>query len=651
MDGDVLWEPTEAVVERSKMGRLRRQIERRHGIIFAGYPELWQWSVDNLEQFYAELVEFCDIRFTDRPREVLTTRRVPEAEWFPGGTLNYAEHLIRALPEDGVVVRGISETRDERTLTAGELRRDVGRIRAGLVKLGVGPGDRVAGYLPNIPEAVAAFLAVGSIGAIWVVCPPEFGLHSVVDRLGQVEPKVLLAVDGYRFAAKDFDKGAEVGSIRRALPTVEKLVWLPYLGVSEPPSDALLWDDAFAVDGEVTFTPVPFDRTLCILFTSGTTGLPKALPHTHGGMLVEHHKWLGLHIDSGPGDTFFWFSTTGWVVWYLVVSSLLTGAQTILMDGSPIHPGLEKQWEVIEKHRVTQFGVSSAYLLACQRAGMKPGEQFDLSSLRVTQVAGAPYPPRGWEWFYEAVGKNILLESPCGGTDVTGTFIGGAPMVPVLSGRQACVYLGVRVEAWNEQGEPVIGVPGELVLTTPIASMPKALWNDPGGERLNETYYSIFPDVWNQRDWVIFHENNSCSVVGRSDATLNRAGVRLGPSEYYATLDAMPEIQDALVVHVQRPEDDQGQLCLFVVLSEGCVLDDALRARINERLASTLSPRHVPDVLEAVSDVPKTLTGKKLEVPVRRILEGAAVEDVTSAGTLSNPESVGQYVHIAEAIK
>jgi acetoacetyl-CoA synthetase len=409
----------------------------------------------------------------------------------------------------------------------------------------------------------------------------------------------------------------------------------------------LEWDSVFGKPGEVRFESVPFDHTLYVLFTSGTTGLPKAVPHSHGGPLLEHHKWLGLHADLGPGDRFFWFSTTGWVVWNISVSALTMGASIVVMDGSPTAFGLDKQWRMVEELGITHLGASTAFVLACKDAGLHPGRDFDLSSLRVGLVGGSPYPPEGWEWWYREVKGDMLVGCSSGGTDVAGTFIGGSPLVPARSGRQACVYLGVRVEAWDEAGNPVVGVPGELVVTTPLPSMPKALWGDSDGSRLRETYYGTFPEVWDQQDWVIFYEDRSCSVIGRSDATLNRAGVRLGPAEYYTVLEELPGIREALVVHVQTGTSKDGELCLFLVLAPGAELDDALLAEVRQSLATRLSPRHVPDVIQAVPDLPKTLTGKRLEVPVRRILEGADPDTVTSRGTLANPEALEAFVALA----
>lgn len=646
MDGDILWTPPVHARQATKMGRLMDAVQSRHGLTLTGYEDFWRWSVDHVAEFYADLADFCDVRFTDQPREVLTTTDVPAATWFPGASLNFAEHVFRALPT-GPVVTGVSEVRADVVWTDDDLRAEVGRIRAGLVALGVGVGDVVAGYLPHIPETLAAFLATASLGAVWAVCPPEFGVHSVVDRLGQVEPTVLLAVDGYRFGGKDFDRREQVRTIRAALPTVTNLVWLPYLGQVDPAAGETLWQDVFSSDGGLEFEPVPFDHTLYVLYTSGTTALPKAIPHSHGGPLLEHHKWLGIQADLGPGDTFFWFSTTGWIVWNLAASALLTGAAVVTFDGSPIHPDLGRQWQLVEDLKVTHLGASTAYLMGCMRAGMKPGAEFDLSSLRIGLVGGSPFPAAGWEWFYDAVKSDVMVGCSCGGTDVAGTFIGGSPLVPVRSGRHACVYLGVDVQAWDEHGQPVVGRPGELVVTTPLPSMPKAFVGPDGESRLRDTYYSTFDGVWDQHDWVTFYEDGSSSVIGRSDATLNRAGVRLGPSEYYAVLEALPEIQEALVVHLQDRNVEAGEIFLFVVLAVGQALDDDLAGKIKKTLASSLSPRHVPDVLLAVQDIPKTLTGKKLEVPVRRILEGAAAQEVTSAGTLANPASVEEFVRIA----
>jgi acetoacetyl-CoA synthetase len=647
VDGDILWAPPDDARETTKMGRFMSAVALRHDVTLHSYDDFWRWSVEHLEDFYAELADFCDVRFTDPPTEVLSSRVVPEARWFSGATLNFAEHIFRALPT-GTVITGISEVRDPIVWSDADLRIEVGRIRHGLAQLGVGRGDVVAGYLPHIPETIAAFLATASLGAIWAVCPPEFGVNSVRDRLGQVDPKVLLAVDGYRFGGKDFDRREQVTTIREALPSVESLIWLPYLTDAPPPEGALLWSDAFGVEAGLEFVPVPFDHTLYVLYTSGTTALPKAIPHSHGGPLLEHHKWLGIQADLGPGDTFFWFSTTGWIVWNLAVSALLTGAATVTFDGSPIYPDLTRQWQLLEDLEITHLGASTAFMMGCMRSGLKPGAEFDLSSLRIGMIGGSPFPAEGWEWFYETVKSDVMLGCSCGGTDVAGTFIGGAPLVPVRSGRHACVYLGVDVQAWDEQGQSVVGTPGELVVTTPLPSMPKALWGEGGESRLRDTYYSTFEGVWDQHDWVIFYPDGSSSVIGRSDATLNRAGVRLGPAEYYSVLESMPEVHESLVVHLQDRNIEAGEIYAFVVLTGDHRLDDALRKRIAQKLSSSLSPRHVPDVVLAVADIPKTLTGKKLEVPVRRILEGASAEDVTSPGTLANPGAVEEFVRIAE---
>jgi acetoacetyl-CoA synthetase len=629
------------------MGHFMAAVSRRHSEELTTYDDFRAWSVEHLEDFYAELAGFCGVRFTDPPREVLTTRVVPDATWFPGATLNFAEHVFRALPS-GPVITGVSEVRDTMIWSDEDLRRETSRIRNGLLELGVRQGDVVGGYLPHIPETIAAFLATASIGAIWAVCPPEFGVNSVVDRLGQVNPKVLLAADGYRFAGKDFDRRAEVETIRASLPTVQTLVWLPYLTYAAPAAGARRWQDVFRTESELEFAAVPFDHTLYVLYTSGTTALPKAVPHSHGGPLLEHHKWLGLQADLGPGDTFFWFSTTGWIVWNLAVSALLTGAATVTFDGSPIYPDLRRQWQLVEELKITHLGASTAYLMGCMRAELKPGSSFDLSSLRVGMVGGSPWPAEGWEWFYRSVKPDIMVGCSCGGTDVAGTFIGGSPLVPVRSGRHACTYLGVDVQAWDTSGQPVVGEPGELVVTTPLPSMPKALWGEGGSERLHETYYSTYEGAWDQHDWVIFYPDGSSSVIGRSDATLNRGGVRLGPSEYYSVLENMPEVREALVVHLQDRNIEAGEIYAFVALTPGCSLNDALRKRITTTIASALSPRHVPDEVLAVTDIPKTLSGKKLEVPVRRILEGVATAGVTSAGTLANPDSIGEFVRIAQ---
>jgi acetoacetyl-CoA synthetase len=561
---------------------------------------------------------------------------MPGARWFPDATLNYAEHCV------GGTIRSYSQTRDATVVM--DLAEQVGRARAGLERLDVTKGDRVAAYMPNIAETVVAFLATASLGAIWSSCAPEFGTRSVVDRFQQIEPKVLLTIDGYRYGAKDIDRRDEVAAIRAALPTLEATVTLPYL---RDEVDGLSWSDFIADATPPAFEPVPFDHPLYILYSSGTTGLPKAIVHGHGGILLEHLKALALHGDLGPADNFFWFSTTGWMMWNYLVSGLLVGATITLFDGDPAHPDLSTLWNLAAEAGITSFGTSAPFLLACRKAGLRPATDLNLSKLRSVGSTGAPLPPEGFDWVYDAVGRDLMLASISGGTDVCTAFVGMSPLLPVRSGQIACRFLGAKVEAYDETGTPVVGEQGELVITEPMPSMPVAFWNDPTGERYRAAYFEDYPGVWRHGDWITVNNDGSCVITGRSDATLNRGGVRLGTSEFYSVVEGLPEIADSLVVHLEDDEGGVGELLLFVALQEGATLDDALKARIAAELRKTLSPRHVPDAVIAVPSVPRTLSGKKLEIPVKRILTGIPADSAASRGALADPAALAAFEEFA----
>jgi acetoacetyl-CoA synthetase len=571
---------------------------------------------------------------------------MPGARWFPDARLNWAEHALRLAGRQAtdVVVIAHSQTRDPVQLTAAELRDAVARVRGGLQRLGVGPGDRVAAYLPNVPEAMVALLASASLGAIWSSCAPEFGIRSVIDRFGQIEPKVLLAIDGYRWGDREVERADEVAAIRAALPSVRATVELPYLrpGHRSIP-DAISWQELSAEPGNLAFEQVPFDHPLYILYSSGTTGLPKPIVHGHGGILLEHTKCLALQHDLGAGDRFFWYSTTGWMMWNLLVSGLLVDATVVLYDGSPAHPDLMHLWRLAEEVGITCFGTSAPFLMACRKDRLEPGRELDLSRIRSIGSTGAPLPAEGFRYVYEAVGPDLQLASMSGGTDVCTAFVGVSPLVPVWEGEISCRLLGCRVEAFDSEGRSIVGEQGELVLTAPMPSMPVAFWNDPDGSRYRAAYFEDFPGVWRHGDWVTITERGSCVISGRSDATLNRGGVRIGTAEFYAVVEALPEVADSLVIHLE----DEDRLVLFLALRDGLSLTNELRARIVATLRTSLSPRHVPDEMVAVPAVPRTLSGKKLEVPVKRILSGTPVEEAASRGSLANPDSLHAFVAIA----
>jgi acetoacetyl-CoA synthetase len=571
---------------------------------------------------------------------------MPGAQWFPGALLNYAEHMVGADEDAGrnaVVAR--SQTRDPVELTFGELREQVARARAGLVRLGVRRGDRVVAYLPNIPETLVAFLAAAGLGAVWASCAPEFGARSVVDRFGQVEPTVLLTVAGYGYGSKDIDRRDQVAEIRACLPTVRHVVQVPYGEHTLP--DTLSWDELLAEPGAATVEPLPFAHPLCVLFSSGTTGKPKAIVHSHGGILLEHLKNHGLSWDLRPGDRILWFSTTAWMMWNALVSGLLVGASIVMIDGNPLHPDLRWQWRLAEETGATLMGASPGFLMACRSDGVRPTEEFDLSRVRQIGAAGSPLPPEGYRWVAEQFGPDVLLNVGSGGTDVCSGIVQGSPLQPVWVGEIAGPCLGVDAQAFDEKGERVVGELGELVITAPMPSMPVGFWGDPGGSRYRGTYFDVYPGVWRHGDWVRFSEVGSAVIAGRSDATLNRGGVRLGTAEFYRVVEELPEVADSLVVHLEDPAGGNGELLLYVQLRPGIDLDDALRRRIATALRTELSPRHIPDGIAAVPVVPRNRTGKKLELPAKRILLGAALDEVASRDVLADPTSLDPFVALA----
>ncbi len=628
----------------SEIARFLDWLRRERGLAFDGYDELHRWSVEDLEGFWSAVAEFYAVRFATPPERVLGRREMPGAEWFPGATLNYAEHAVGG-PDDEVAVLAYSQTRDRVELTWEQLRDQVARARAGLARLGVGRGDRVVAYLPNIPEALVAFLATVGLGAIWASCAPEFGARSVVDRFGQVEPTVLLTVAGYGYGNKDIDRREQVAEIRAGLPTLRHVVHVPYGNQALP--DALGWAELLAEPGELAWEPVPFAHPLCVLFSSGTTGKPKAIVHSHGGILLEHLKNHGLSWDLHEGDRILWFSTTAWMMWNALVSALLVRASIVMIDGNPLHPDLRWQWRLAEETGATLMGASPGFLMACRQEGVRPAAEFDLSRVRQIGAAGSPLPPEGYRWVAEQFGPDVLLNVGSGGTDVCSGIVQGSPLQPVWVGEIAGPCLGVDAQAFDEKGERVVGELGELVITAPMPSMPVGFWGDADGSRYRGTYFDTYPGVWRHGDWVRFSEVGSAVIAGRSDATLNRGGVRLGTAEFYRVVEELPEVADSLVVHLEDPAGGHGELLLYVQLRPEADLDDALRRRISTALRTELSPRHIPDGIAAVPVVPRNRTGKKLELPAKKILLGAALDDVASRDVLADPTSLDSFVELA----
>jgi acetoacetyl-CoA synthetase len=625
---------------------------------FGGYDEAWAWSVApaTAGEFWRGIADYSGVHWRRQPVADLepAAGTVTGYRWFRAGRLNYAERALEppAAGPGALAVIGRSQTRPPTDLSWADLSDRVRGIRSGLLGAGVEAGDRVAGYLPNIPESLAAMLACASIGAVWACCAPEMGVTGVLDRLSQVGPVVFLSVDGYRYGARAVDRRAEAESIRARLPTVREAVWLPYLEPQKsPPPGWARWDEFVATRGPLEFAALDFDHGLYILFSSGTTGKPKPILHGHGGILLEHAKALRLHFDLGPEDRFFWFSTTGWMMWNFCVSGLLAGSAVVLFDGDPNWPVPGYLWELFQSTGTTCAGLGAGYLMASLKAALCPSAHYDLSSLKTLGSTGSPLPAAAAEWVYRAVSDDILLASFSGGTDVCTGFVGSSPLHPVWAGEISCRCLGARVEVFDDEGHPVVGREGELVLTAPLPSMPVRFWGD-DGSRYRSAYFERFPGVWAHGDRAILTERGTIVITGRSDGTLNRGGVRMGTAEFYDVVEGFPEVADSLVVHVDDPAGGPGELWLFLVEEAGAPGarepgPEVLKERIRAALRRELSPRYVPDRIVTVPAVPRTLSGKKLEVPVKRLLSGVALADALAMTSVANPESLAPFVQMS----
>jgi len=660
----ILWQPTEELKQGSALASYMEWLRSERDVPVETYDELWKWSVDELEDFWASIWDYFEVQAAEPYDAVLGSRAMPGTEWFPGARLSYAEHVFRDRGDAEVAIRHASELRQLSELTWGDLRTLTARIAGGLRDLGVGPGDRVAAYLPNIPEAMAAFFACASIGAIWSSCSPDFGVSSVVDRFAQIEPKVLFTVDGYRYNGRDFDRMDTAAALEREIPSLEQTVLLPYLD-SEADAGRLDKGTAFADllargDGlPLEFEQLPFDHPLWVLYSSGTTGLPKAIVHSQGGILLEHLKKLNLHLDARPGDRVFWFSTTGWMMWNFLAGVLLTPASVVLYDGSPGHPDLGVLWDLAADAGVTCFGTSAAYIASCMKDGVEPGAGRDLSALRSVGSTGSPLSPEGFQWVYDHVGEDTWLFSTSGGTDVCTAFVGGCVLLPVHLGELQARSLGADLHSFDADGAAVVGDVGELVITQPMPSMPIFFWNDPDGERLHDSYYAMYPGVWRHGDWIEITDRGTAIIYGRSDSTINRGGIRMGTSEIYRAVLGVEEIVDALVVDVPASRsaaaraagvgEDDSWMPLFVVLRDGAALDDDLKREIARHVRAECSPRHVPNDVYAIAEIPRTLSGKVLEVPVKRILMGTPPEQAAARDSLQNPAALDWFVELAAA--
>ena len=642
----VLWEPTDETVRTARITSYIDHVRSRGGPAFDGYADLWAWSVEDLAGFWSSIAEFFDVRTASPPQTVLGDPGMPGARWFEGATLNYAEHILRHRGDE-VAIRAFAEGVEPREMTRDELARAVGSVASGLRAMGVSEGDRVAAYLPNGIEAIVALLATASIGAIWSACSPDFGPGAVIDRFRQIEPTVLITVDGYQYAGREHDRVDTVVSIVEQLPSLRSVVLVPNLGVDASAIGSVVpWDRLLQEPREPAFTAVPFSHPLWILYSSGTTGLPKAMVQGHGGILLEHLKSLGLHLDLGPDDRLFWFTTTGWMMWNFIVSGLALGSSLVLYDGSPATPDLGALWRLAERAGITYFGTSAPFVHASMKRRVRPRDAGELSALRAIGSTGAPLTSDGFAWIYDQLGPDVWLGSISGGTDLCTAFVGSCPILPVHEGEIQCRTLGAKVAAYDEHGRPVIDRVGELVIEAPMPSMPLSFWNDPGGRRYRESYFDVFPGVWRHGDWIEVTSRGTCRIHGRSDATLNRGGVRIGTAEFYRVVETLDGVKDSLVVDTGDPTRD-GRLVLFVVLDEGVALDAELTRRIGDRLRDELSPRHVPDAIVAAPGVPTTLNGKRMEVPVKRLLHGEPLEAVASLDAAADADLLRWYAERA----
>jgi len=647
-DSAPIWIGSREVQATSNITSFMSWLQETDRVTVGDYQGLWSWSVDHIEEFWQAIWDYFEVQATGAPEGVLTDSTMPGAIWFPGTKLSYAEHVFRMANDQRAALVAVDETGASEEWSWGRLRRETGAFAGYLRDVGVKKGDRVVGFIPNIPEAIVAFLAASSIGAVWSVCNQDVAVPGVLARFKQLEPTVMVASDGVRYGGRPHDRGNAISELQDNLPTLTSTVIVPRLGLAAttPGTPQTTWQEAIANAAPLQPVAVPFDHPLWVLFSSGTTGPPKGIVHGHGGILLEQFKFLAFHLDLKPRDVFFWYCSTSWVMWNLVVSALLTGSKIVLYDGSPGIPHMGRLWDISAGHSVTVLGVSPAYLQSCAKDGVRPSATYDLAALRSIGCTGAPVPPSAYRWVSQEVGSEMPLYSLSGGTDVAGGFVAGAPILPIWAGENSGRCLGVAAEAWNDDGRPVAGEVGELVITKPMPSMPLHFWADPDGERYHDAYFDVFPGVWRHGDWITLTDRGSVVVHGRSDATLNRYGVRLGSSEIYQAVEMLPEIQESLVVGTELP-DGGYWLALFVHPAEGVNLDEALAKRINTTIREQASPRHVPDDILEVAGLPHTLTGKRLEVPIKRILLGAPVSQVLNLSAVDRPELIEFFANLA----
>ncbi|MGQ0620074.1 MAG: acetoacetate--CoA ligase [Panacagrimonas sp.] len=672
-EGELLWTPGPAFIQNSNMSQFMRWVRQNRSLDLPDYDALWRWSVDDLEGFWGAVWDYCDVQSDTRFARALSRREMPGTKWFEGSRLNYAEHQLRHEERlaDRTVFHHLSENRPLAAMSWGEFGRQVRIVATQLRAFGLEPGDRVVSYMPNGPETAVAMLACIAIGAVWSSAAPEFGVKTVIERFSQIEPKVLFAADGYRFGGKNFARVAEVRSIVAALPSLEVVIWLPVLDAggdesvltgplpgtapsapaASPQLSVMTWASLLnrpdVPRAGFRYERVPYDHPLWIVFSSGTTGLPKAIVHSHAGALLEHLKLMHFHFNFTQDSVMFFYTTTGWMMWNLLLAALLTGSSAVLYDGSPTHPDVDFLWKLAADTGATSFGASPTFVQMMEKAGLVPGEKFDLSRLESVVVAGAPSTPETFAWFYRCVKPDLWVTSQSGGTEICSGFVGASPLLPVYAGEIQTRMLGMDVQAWSDDGKSMADSVGELVCLSPFPSMPLYFWKDKGDKRYRESYFEVFPGTWRHGDFIKINHRGGCYIYGRSDSTLNRHGVRIGTAEIYRAVEQVEGVADSLIVCCELP-GGKFFMPLFVKLKPGFELDDSMRARIAVRLRQDYSPRHVPDRMYRVSEIPYTLTGKKMEVPVRKILMGWPLEKAASRDAMANPGAIDYFVCFAQ---